>query len=61
MELKKRVKESERLNASVVFSLEALDFLETEGSASLTELSGALGIHKSRSCACAARWSGWAT
>lgn len=48
MELKKRVKESERLNASVVFSLEALDFLETEGSASLTELSGALGIHKSR-------------
>ena len=48
MELKPRVKEAERTNASVMYSLQALDYLETEGAASLNDLSAALSINKSR-------------
>lgn len=48
MELKPRVKEAERTNASVLYSLQALDYLETEGAASLNDLSTALSINKSR-------------
>jgi len=48
MELKPRIKEAERTNASVMYSLQALDYLETEGAASLNDLSAALSINKSR-------------
>ena len=48
MELKARVRESERVNASVMTSLQILDFLETEGSASLADLSESLSLVKSR-------------
>ena len=48
MELKPRVKEAERTNASVMYSLQALDYLETEGASSLNDLSAALSINKSR-------------
>lgn len=48
MELKPRVKEAERTNASVMYSMQALDYLETEGAASLNDLSAALSINKSR-------------
>lgn len=48
MEAKPHIKEAERLNASVIISLSILDHLETEDSASLTELAEALDIHKSR-------------
>ncbi len=41
-------KESERLNASLIFSLQILDYLETAESASLAELSEAVKINKSR-------------
>ena len=39
-------KESERLNASLIFSLQILDYLETAESASLAELSEAVKINK---------------
>ena len=48
MELKDHVKESERVNASVMFSLQILDYLETEGAASLADLSESLSLVKSR-------------
>ena len=48
MQTKEHVKESERLNASVLLSLSIMDHLEGALSSSLTELSEALGIHKSR-------------
>lgn len=48
MQARQHIKESQRLNASVMCSLEILDHLESENSASLTELSDALHINKSR-------------
>ena len=48
MELKPHVRESERVNASVMSSLQILDYLETEGAASLADLSEGLSLVKSR-------------
>jgi len=46
---KAKSKESDRLNSSLIFSLQILDYLEKhESPASLAEICKAIGIHKSR-------------